>query len=82
MWPKNACVVRKLMIHNVDSVRRDPDVAEFIAKAGEKLGGKGRFVIRLSGIPQENSVLAEGKNKRVCVQCITDFERLLAGKGY
>ena len=29
------------------------------------LGMKGRFVVKLSGIPQENRVLAEGKRKKM-----------------
>ena len=82
MWPWNACVIQKIPIHKPDLLRNDPDVAAYLASAGERLGRKGRFVLRLSGIPRENSVLAEGKNKRVCRQCITDFQRLLIQKGY
>ncbi len=82
MWPRNACVIKKLPIHSADLVRNDPDVAEFIGKAAEKLGRKGRFVLKLSGIPQENSVLAEGKSRKLCHQCIEEFERLLIKKGY
>ena len=82
MLRKNACVIRKIVIHDTDAVRSDPDITAFLETAGSTLGRNGRFVIRLSGIPQENSVLAEGKNKRICNQCIEEFERLLAKKGY
>ena len=54
----------------------------FIEKATQTLGKKGRFVIKLSGIPQENSVLAEGKSERLCNHCIEEFEKLLIKKGY
>ena len=79
MWFKNACVIKRIQIKNPDLVKSDPDVATFIEKAPESLGRKGRFVIKLSGIQQENSVLAEGKRKKVCNQCI---EKLLIQKGY
>ena len=57
MWLKNACVIKKIRIDDPASVNSDPDVAAFIEKASEALGKKGRFVIKLSGIPQENSTL-------------------------
>ena len=82
MWPKNACVIKRIQINDAASLRSDPDVAGFIEKSAGTLGKNGRFVIKLSGIPQENRVLAEGKNKRVCNRCILDFERLLIRKGY
>ena len=82
MLRKNACAIRKFVIHDTDSVRNDPDIAVFLKAVGSTLGRNGRFVIRLSVIPQENSVLAEGKNKRICNQCIEEFERLLVRKGY
>jgi hypothetical protein len=82
MWPKNACVIKKISINDPASVKSDPDVAAFIETATEALGKKGRFVIKLSGIPQENSVLAEGKSKRLCHRCMEEFEKLLIKKGY
>lgn len=82
MWPKNACVIKKIPINNPSAVGSDSDVSEFIEKATAALGKKGRFVIKLSGIPQENSVLAEGKSKRLCNHCIEEFEKLLINKGY
>lgn len=82
MLRKNACIIRKLVIHDTDSIRTDPDIAAFLETARSTLGRNGRFVIRLSGIPQENSVLAEGNNKKNCTQCMEDFERLLVRKGY
>ena len=63
MWLMNACVIKKIPINNAAAVGSDPNVAGFIEKATQTLGKKGRFVIKLSGIPQENSVLAEGKTK-------------------
>lgn len=82
MWPKNACIIKKLPINDADSIRKDPDIAMFIETAADRLGRKGRFIIRLSGIPQENSILAEGKSKKCCDRCIEDFEKLLITKGY
>ena len=82
MWPKNACVIKKIPINNAAAVGSDPDVAGVIEKAAQTLGKKGRFVIKLSGIPQENSVLAEGKSKGLCNRCIEEFEKLLIKKGY
>ena len=82
MWPKYASIVKKLVILDTDGVRNDPDVAAFLEKAGERLGRKGKFVLKLSGIPQENSVLAEGRSKKICDRVILEFERLLLKKGY
>ncbi len=82
MWPKNACVIKKIPINDPVSVKSDPDIARFIEKTGEVLGKKGRFVVKLSGIPQENSVLVEGKSKRLCDRCIEEFEKFLIRKGY
>ena len=82
MWLKNACVIKKIPINNAAAAGSDPNVAEFIEKATQTLGKKGRFVIKLSGIPQENSVLAEGKSERLCNHCIEEFEKLLIKKGY
>ena len=82
MWFKNTCVIKKIVINDADSLRSDPDVLKHIEKATEQLGNKGRFVIRLSGIPYENSVLVEGRNKKICNKFITDFEKLLIDKGY
>lgn len=82
MWPKYACIVKTLPMRDAGSVQTDPDVAAFLENAGERLGNRGRLVIRLSGIPQENRVLAEGKTKRVCRQCLQDLEQLLIRKGY
>ncbi len=82
MWLKNACVIKKIPITDPASVKSDPDVAAFIENATETLGKKGRFVIKLSGIPQENSVLAEGKNRKACNKCIEDFKMLLIRKNY
>lgn len=75
MWLKNACVIKKIPINNAAAAGSDPNVAEFIEKATQTLGKKGRFVIKLSGIPQENSVLAEGKSERLCNHCIEEFEK-------
>ena len=89
MWLKNACVIKKIPINNAAAAGSDPNVAEFIEKATQTLGKKGRFVIKLSGIPQENSVLVEGKSERLCNHCIEfekipahscDFSRELAGQ--
>lgn len=82
MWPWNACVIRKLTIHNTDQFRNDPEINAFIEKAPQELGKKGKFVVKLSGIPTENRVLAEGKNKALCNRCIEDFIRLCIKKGY
>ena len=82
MWLKNACVIKKIPINNAAAAGSDPNVAGFIEKATQTLGKKGRFVIKLSGIPQENSVLAEGKSERLCNHCIEEFEKLLIKKGY
>ena len=82
MWLMNACVIKKIPINNAAAVGSDPNVAGFIEKATQTLGKKGRFVIKLSGIPQENSVLAEGKSERLCNHCIEEFEKLLIRKGY
>lgn len=82
MWSKNACIIKKLPIHDVDSVRKDSDIITFIETAPDKLGKKGRFMIRISGIPQENSILVEGSSKRLCHRCIEEFEKLLIKKGY
>lgn len=82
MWPKNTCVIEKIRISDGVSARSDPDVAEFVEKTTESLGRKGRFVIKFSGIPQENSVLVEGKNRKACNQCIEDLKRLLIRKNY
>ena len=82
MWPRNICVIEKIRISDVASAKSDPDVAEFVGKAAESLGRKGRFVIKFSGIPQENCVLAEGKNRKACNKCIEDFKRLLIRKNY
>lgn len=82
MWLKNSCVIKNIPINDPASVKSDPDVAVFIEKATEALGKKGRFVIKLSGIPQENSVLAEGKSKKACNRCIEELEKLLIKKDY
>ncbi len=82
MLLKNACVIKKISIHDVDSVKNDPDIIMFLEAAPDRLGKNGRFMIRLSGIPQENSVLAEGKSKRRCSRCVEEFEKLLIKKGY
>ena len=82
MWFRNASVIKKISIKNADSVRNDPEIKKFIEDAGEKLGRKGRLVLRLSGIPEENSVLAEGKSRKLCSQCIEELEKLLVRKGY
>lgn len=74
--------VLREQIDDPASVKSDLDVAAFIEMAPEALGKKGRFVVKLSGIPQENSVLAEGKSKKACNQCIEEFERMLIKKGY
>ena len=82
MFLKNASVTKKLPIISLSSVKSDPDVAAFIKKAEETLGEKGRFIIEYSEISQESSVLAEGKSKRLCNQCIEEFKGLLNKKGY
>ncbi len=82
MWLKNACVIKRICITDAAAVQSDPEVTEFIQKAPEGLGKKGRLVLKLSGIPQENQVLAEGKNKKLCEQYIEAFERMLIKKKY
>lgn len=82
MGLKNACVIKKIPINKPDSVTSDPDVLRIIEMAAEALGKKGRFVIKLSEIPQENSVLAEGKSRKLCDQWIFEFEKLLVTKDY
>ena len=79
---KNASVIRKISVRNADSVRNDPEVRMFIEDAPKKPGRKGRLVLRLSGIPRENSILAEGRSRKLCDQCIEDLEKLLVRKGY
>jgi hypothetical protein len=81
MWFKNAGVIRKISVRNADSVRNDPEVRMFIEDAQKKPGRKGRLVLRLSGIPRENSILAEGRSRKLCGQCIEDLEKLLVRKG-
>ena len=77
---KNACVIKKVSINNAASIGSDPDVARFIEEAPKILGKKGRFVVKLSGIPQENSILAEGKSTKLCNRYIEEFEKLLIKK--
>lgn len=81
MWPKTARVIKKLTITDTDMVKNDPDILRFIETAPQRLGKKGRFVVRLSGIPEENRVLVEGKSKRLCNRCLAAFEKLLIRKG-
>lgn len=82
MWLKTACVIEKIPINDIASYKSDPDVAAFVERAAEDLGEKGRFIVKFSGIPQENSVLAEGKSKKSCRRCIEKFKMLLIQKGY
>lgn len=79
---KNACVIEKITLHDIAAARSDPDVAAFVEMAAEELGENGRFVIRFSGIPQENMILAEGKSEELCRQWIEQFKMLLRKKGY
>ncbi len=82
MWPKSASMIKRIPIKDAAAAGSDPDVARFIEKATVALGKNGRFVVKLSSIPQENCVLAEGKRKKVLSQWIEDFMRLLIQKGY
>ena len=82
MRQKNACVIRRLPIRDTSAVRSDPEVAGFLEEAAEALGETGRFVLKLSGIPQENRVLAEGESEEACIRWTEDFIWLLRKKGY
>ena len=70
MWQKNTCLVKELSISDPDQIRNDPELVSYINEANSKLGSKGRFVLTLAGLPQESSILAEGKNKKICKQYI------------
>ncbi len=79
---KKACVIKKISISNATSLQSDSDIALFLENAGKLLGKDGRFIIRLSAIPQENCVLAEGESEESCSKCIDEFISLLIEKGY
>ncbi len=75
-------MIKKITVKDVAAVQNDPEVTAYVQKAGAELGEKGRFVVKLTDLPQEISILVEAKTEKKCEQLIGEFHKLLVQKGY
>ena len=62
--------------------RNDSDVIAAIDKAQEKLGDKGRILVRESGTEPVIRVMAEAESEELCEECVNSVINAIKNKGY
>lgn len=75
-------LVKKLKIQDVARAHQDEDLRDMVVKLNERCEGHGRILIRWSGIPMENMVMAEADTQDLCKTLLKEFLNGMEERGY
>ena len=75
-------LVKKLKIQDVATAHQDENLHNMVVKLNESCEGRGRIVIRWSGIPMENMVMAEADTQDLCRTLLKEFLNEMEKRGY
>ena len=75
-------LVKKLKIQDVATAHQDENLHNMVVKLNESCEGHGRIVIRWSGIPMENMVMAEADTQDLCRTLLKEFLNEMEKRGY
>ncbi|MBR2676456.1 MAG: hypothetical protein IKE28_06065 [Solobacterium sp.] len=75
-------LVKKIRIQDVARAHQDEDLRSMVIKLNEAWEGHGRILIRWSGIPTENMVMAEAETQDLCRDLLKEFLNGMEERGY
>ena len=75
-------IVREYMLKNRLNFDDEKEIQNKVLEIGAKLGDKGRFILKRSGLPGKISVFVESKDFNDCKKYIKEFEEFLKDKEY
>ena len=75
-------VVREYMLKKRLDFEDEKVIQSEVLEIGEKLGEKGRCILKRSGLPGKISIFIESKDYDDCKKYIFEFETFLKDQGY
>lgn len=75
-------VLRNLRVKDKKTVKEDKDVCEIVAAVEERLGEKGRILLRESGTEPVVRVMVEAERKEICEEMAEGVVKVIKAKGY
>lgn len=75
-------LVKTLKIPDVSLAQQDEALRDMVIQVNEANEGHGRIIIRWSGIPMENMVLAEADTQELCETLLKEFLQWMRERGY
>ena len=74
--------LKNVRVADKAAVRKDSEVQALLAKLTQRLGEKGRILLRESGTEPVVRVMAEAESKAECDDCVNQMVALIRQKGY
>jgi phosphoglucosamine mutase len=74
--------LKNVRVADKAAVRKDSEVQALLAKLTQRLGKKGRILLRESGTEPVVRVMAEAESKAECDDCVNQMVALIRQKGY
>ena len=75
-------VLKNLRVKDKKSAREDKDVCEIVAAVEERLGDRGRVLVRESGTEPVIRVMVEAESKEICEEMVESIVKVINAKGY
>lgn len=75
-------VLKNLRVKDKKSAREDKDVCEIVAAVEERLGDRGRVLVRESGTEPVIRVMVEAESKQICEEMVESIVKVIKAKGH
>ena len=75
-------VLKNLRVKDKKAAREDEDVCQIVAAVEERLGEKGRILLRESGTEPVIRVMAEAESKEICEEMVESVVKVIKEKGH
>ena len=75
-------VLKNLRVKDKKSAREDKDVCEIVAAVEERLGEKGRILVRESGTEPVIRAMVEAESKEICEEMVESVVKVITAKGH
>ena len=75
-------VLKNLRVKDKKSAREDKDVCEIVAAVEERLGDRGRVLVRESGTEPVIRVMVEAESKEICEEMVESIVKVINAKGH
>ena len=75
-------IIREYRLYKTMDICTDHNLSKYISMLGQKLGERGRFIVKQKGINGMIAVLAEADEQGFAEEVVAEFEEYLSSNGY